>query len=62
YNLACMSLYLDRAAHAMELLCRAVAMGFNSLDTFRSDPDLRSLQGTPEFERLMEELEAKTNA
>lgn len=62
YNLACMSLYLEQPARAMELLRRAVAMGFNSIDTFRTDPDLRSLQGTPDFETLMEELGAARNA
>ena len=43
----------------IEHLRRAVAKGYRNIEEFRRDPDLDPLRGTPEFEELMKELEAR---
>ncbi len=60
YNLACLYLNANLPERGMSLLRRAVQKGFRSMETFRRDPDLDPLRGTPEFEELMKELEAGT--
>ena len=59
YNLACLYLTCDSPSRGIEHLRRAVAKGFSSIETFRHDPDLSPLRGTPEFEAMMKELEEK---
>jgi serine/threonine protein kinase/tetratricopeptide (TPR) repeat protein len=60
YNAACaVALYADKAresrqrAHAVELLTRAVDLGFSTADA-ADDPDLASLRALPSFRRLLE--------
>ena len=59
YNLACVYLQCNSPSRGMEHLRLAVVKGFKDIETFRRDPDLASLRGTPEFEGLMKELEEK---
>ena len=59
YNLACLYLLCKSLSRGMEHLRRAVAKGFRDINSFRRDPDLAPLRGTPEFEALMKELEEK---
>jgi TolB-like protein len=59
YNLGCLYLNCDQTRRGLEHLKRAVERGYRGIDTFRRDPDLAPLRGTPEFEELMKELEEK---
>lgn len=59
YNLACIYVNCNNQERAIEILRRSLAKGFSNIDVFRSDPDLEPLRGTPEFEELVKELEAK---
>ncbi len=59
YNLACLYMLCDDPRQAMHCLRQSFAKGFNAIHIFRSDPDLATLRGTPEFEELMKELEEK---
>ena len=52
YNLACAFCKLGRADDAMRALARAWEGGFQDPAWARRDPDLASLHGNPEFERL----------
>lgn len=45
----------------MEDLRIAHQNGFDNISTLTSDPDLRSLQGTPDFEELMDEINPRRN-
>jgi non-specific serine/threonine protein kinase len=52
YNAACLFCNLNRRTEAMEALKRAWETGFRDPSWTRRDPDLASLHGDPEFERL----------
>jgi non-specific serine/threonine protein kinase len=52
YNAACVFCSLQRKADALEALKKAWDAGFRDPDWARRDPDLNSLHGEPEFERL----------
>jgi hypothetical protein len=47
------------ATQALNCLRRAVAKGSSSVTRFQKDPDLESVRGRADFERLVRELEAK---
>jgi serine/threonine protein kinase len=55
YNAACTYCGLQRKAEAMEALRKAWEAGFRDAVWARRDPDLASLHGDPEFERLYPE-------
>ena len=55
YNLACAFCKLGRTDDAMKSLSRAYEGGFQDPAWARRDPDLASLHGNPEFERLYPE-------
>ena len=59
YNLACLYLDEDDPVSGMRVLRKSVERGFRHIESFRLDPDLASLRGMPEFEKLMKELEEK---
>lgn len=61
YNLACLYVHLQDADRSMAMLRRAVEKGIRNIETFRRDPDLDPLRGSPEFEALMKEFEAQQN-
>jgi non-specific serine/threonine protein kinase len=52
YNAACLFCHLSRKAEAMDALRKAWEAGFKDPSWTRRDPDLESLHGDPEFERL----------
>jgi tetratricopeptide (TPR) repeat protein len=52
YNAACAYCRLSKRAEALDVLAKAHAAGFGDADWARRDPDLVSLHGDPEFERL----------
>ena len=60
YNIACAYSKLDRIPDAVVSLGKAIDYGFNNLDTMKADPDLRSIQGSPEFQALMKKHETKS--
>jgi serine/threonine protein kinase/tetratricopeptide (TPR) repeat protein len=47
------------AAQAVELLQRAVAVGFLDLEQVKEDKDLDSLRGREDFQKLLQEIEKK---
>ncbi len=53
YNAACVYANLNRKAEALELLRKAKASGFGSMDWAARDPDLACLHDEPEFRRLV---------
>lgn len=59
YNLACLYLRNNFSEPSIGHLRRAIAKGFRGIETFRHDPDLALLRGTPEFEALVKDLEGK---
>jgi len=56
YNLACLYLHLQDTERGMAMLTRSIEKGFRAIETFRHDPDLDPLRGTPEFDELMKEV------
>ena len=52
YNAACTFANIGRRAEAIDALQKAWEAGFKDADWTRRDPDLVSLHGDPEFERL----------
>jgi tetratricopeptide (TPR) repeat protein len=52
YNAACTFAYLGRRAEAIEALRKAWEAGFKDPGWTRRDPDLATLHGDPEFEKL----------
>jgi len=52
YNAACTFCNIDRRADAIDALRKAWEAGFRDADWTRRDPDLASLHGDPEFEKL----------
>jgi tetratricopeptide (TPR) repeat protein len=59
YNLACVLSNLNDIERAFVFLRLAILKRFGTQDIYLTDPDLAALRGTPEFEELMKELEAK---
>jgi adenylate cyclase len=62
YNLACLYLHEGETESGLSALRKSVDRGFVALEMFHGDPDLDPLRGTPEFEALIKELEAKIAA
>jgi Zn-dependent protease len=58
YNVACAFSRDSNYVEAMAWTKRAVAAGFNDLQTLRSDPDLEAIRSLPEFAALLESFEA----
>ncbi len=56
YNLACAFAVLGDHAKALELLEKATQRGRGNLTWMEQDPDLDSLRGNPEFERILDRL------
>ena len=52
YNAACTFAQIDRRADALEALRKAWEAGYKDAEWTRRDPDLASLHGDPEFEKL----------
>ena len=52
YNAACTFAQIDRRADALEALRKAWEAGYRDAEWTRRDPDLASLRGDPEFEKL----------
>ena len=57
FSIACAYARLGRKADAVEWLRRTADNGMPNYPLFRNDPNLRGLQGDPEYERLMATLE-----
>jgi TolB-like protein len=57
FSIACAYARLGRKAEAVEWLRRTADNGMPNYPLFRNDPNLRSLQGDPDYERLMTLLE-----
>ncbi len=55
YNAACMFCALGRKAEALDALAKAYRAGYIDASWVRRDPDLMSLHGEPEFEKLYPE-------
>jgi serine/threonine protein kinase/tetratricopeptide (TPR) repeat protein len=62
YNAACVYCALKRKPEALDTLHKAWEAGFRDVAWVRRDPDLNSLHGEPEFERLYPEKPASTPA
>ena len=60
YNIACAHAKLGNIPEAVASLSKAIDFGFNNLDTIRADPDLRSIQGAPEFKALLNKHDSKS--
>jgi tetratricopeptide (TPR) repeat protein len=58
YNAACVFCQLERRNEAMSALEKAWAAGWRDVEWTRRDPDLASLHGLPEFERMYPEKSA----
>ena len=61
YNMACCHAALEDAGACVVDLRQAFAYGFDNYSAVRGDSDLRSVRGTQEFERLMDEVDPKFN-
>jgi len=59
YNMACAYAKLEQVDEAVINLRNACDSGFDNYSTISSDPDLRVLHGTKEFEEFMEEVMRK---
>jgi len=62
YNAACLYCKLERKPEALDVLRKAWEAGFRDAVWARRDPDLLSLHGEPEFEKLYPEKPAATTA
>lgn len=54
YNLACSFALVGQTKEALLSLRRAIALGYRHFEYLLKDPDLRSLHGQPEFQRLLQ--------
>lgn len=61
YNMACAYASLGNVGESVANLKKAFVYGFDNYETVRVDPDLGNVQGTAEFDRLMEEVDPKFN-
>jgi hypothetical protein len=59
YNMACAYAQLGNVQQAVANLQTAFDNGFDNYATVRGDPDLKPLQGTEEFEELMEQYDSQ---
>jgi len=59
YNMACAYASLGNVGESVANLRKAFDYGFDNCATVRADPDLESVQGTTEFEKLMEEVDPR---
>lgn len=59
YNIACACSRLGKVAEACQNIEKAFQNGFDNYDTVRVDTDLSEVQGSPEFETLMEKWDPK---
>ena len=59
YNLACSYAVLKQTSEALESLRRAIMLGYSDLDYLLNDPDLCSLHGHPEFQRIVAHLASR---
>ena len=62
FTIACAYARLGRTADAVRWLTRAAENGMPNYPLFRNDPNLKALQGNPEYERLMADLERQFEA
>jgi serine/threonine protein kinase/tetratricopeptide (TPR) repeat protein len=58
YNVACMSLQLGDADRALDLLERAVELGWSRAEWLRQDPDFASVRDHPRFLAVLKRLDA----
>ena len=58
FSIACAYARLGRKAESMEWLRKTAENGMPNYPLFRNDPNLKSLQGDPEYERLLASLQA----
>jgi len=56
YNMACCEALANQKAAAIQYLRLAISNGYTKLEHMLSDSDLASIRGTPEFERLTQDL------
>lgn len=59
YNIACACSQLGKYSESVKSLEQAFQAGFDNYATVRSDPDLLDVQGTAEFDMLMEKYDPK---
>ena len=59
FTIACTYARLGRTKDAVEWLRRTAENGMPNYPLFRNDPNLRTLQGDPDYEALMSKLEAQ---
>lgn len=59
YNMACAHASLGNAGESIANIRKAFEYGFDNYATVRADPDLASIRGTAEFDRLMEEFDPR---
>ena len=59
YNIACAYARLDKVAESCGSLEKAFNAGFDNYAAVRADPDLDSVQGTLEFDSLMERFDSR---
>lgn len=59
YNMACACAKLGAIAEAVDNLRNAYENGFDNIRTMTSDPDLRPVYGSIEFEMFMDEINPK---
>ncbi len=62
FTIACAYARLGQNADAVMWLTRAAENGMPNYPLFRHDPNLKTLQGTPEYERFMADLERQFEA
>ncbi len=60
YNLACSLALARRRRAALDMLRRAVQLGYRDVDWMQQDPDLEDLQDHPEFLALLEQLDPQS--
>ena len=54
YNAACVYGLFQKKQEALDLLRKAVQVGYHNFDWLARDPDLACLHGHPEFQALLE--------
>lgn len=59
YNMACAYANLGNVGEAVANLRKAFEYGFDQFAAVRADPDLGSVHGTTDFERLMDEFDPR---
>ena len=56
YNVACVYASLNENERAIEVLERAIDRGFGQREWIETDPDLKSIRGTPRYEALLKAM------